>query len=228
MEIPPYQMKRKAILIALVFYIIRIMKMVVVQKVCWNFVICTDKHSLNVNFANVFIEQSVIGSNSIENEKQVWEEVCESLNKRIVELSEKNVELENQLKQHDLMYSDVVAANETLQKEKDDALADYLKEKKAKEGQIEQILRLNEEVIHSVEEKEGKQKEIENLQKVIEKLNEEIQKLQDGLDDPDNYYKMELGNVIDEKATTDELYNLKCNELHQLKEILSSKLASTK
>lgn len=142
------------------------------------------------------------------------------MSRRLAELSEKVKIQENMLNQSNLMYADMVSANEQLQKEKDSAFNDYLVEKKTNEGQIEQILRLNEEVIHSIEEKT-------QLENQIEVLQEEIQSLKKSLENPEDYYKLELDKVVEEKSTVDELYRLKGDEMKQLKTILADKIASS-
>lgn len=146
-------------------------------------------------------------------------ESIETMKRRIDELSEKVKIQENMINQSNLMYADMVSANEQLQKEKDTAFNDYLVEKRTNEGQIEQILRLNEEVIHSIEEKTA-------LENRIEALEQEIQSLKQSLENPEDYYKIELDKVMEEKTTVDELYRLKCDEMKQLKSILSDKIAS--
>ena len=63
-------------------------------------------------------------------------------------------------------------------------------EKRTNEGQIAQILRLNEEVILSVDEKT-------KLQEQISELEQEIHRLEDGMKDPKNYYREEMQKVTD-------------------------------
>ena len=94
-----------------------------------------------------------------------------------------------------------------------------MREKKTNEGQIDQILRLNKEVIQSIEEKQ-------ELEKRIVELQNEISELKKELDDPDNYYKAELGKALDDKQSIEELFRLKSDEMKQLKSILSEKLDS--
>ena len=146
-------------------------------------------------------------------------ESLEKMNRRLAELSEKVKIQENIINQSNLMYADMVSANEQLQKEKESVFNDYLVEKKTNEGQIEQILRLNEEVIHSIEEKT-------QLENQIEVLQQEIEYLKKSLENPEDYYKLELDKVVDEKSTVDELYRLKGDEMKQLKTILADKIAS--
>lgn len=169
-------------------------------------------------FLNSFVDDGSLSIETYENEKKVWDEVRENMSQQIVRLSETIKTQENRIKQSNLMYEDLMSANEQLQKEKDSAFNDYLNEKRTNEGQIEQILRLNTEVIQSMEEK------AELEQKII-KLNEEIAQLKESIKDPQQYYKAELGKVIEDKVSVDELYKLKCDEMKQLKTILADKIA---
>lgn len=169
-------------------------------------------------FLNSFVDSGSLSIETYENEKKVWDEVRENMSQQIVQLSETVKTQENRIKQSNLMYEDLMSANEQLQKEKDSAFNDYLNEKRTNEGQIEQILRLNAEVIQSMEEK------AELEQKII-KLKEEIAELKESVKDPQQYYKTELGKVIEDKVSVDELFKLKCDEMKQLKAILADKIA---
>lgn len=168
---------------------------------------------------NGFVDNEKISIEVYESEKKVWDEVRENMSQRIIELSETVKTQENRIKQSNLMYEDLMSANEQLQKEKDSVFNDYLNEKRTNEGQIEQILRLNAEVIQSMEEKT-------ELEGRITKLQEEITQLKESVKDPEMYYKTELGKVIEDKVSVDELYKLKCDEMKQLKTILADKIAS--
>ncbi|CBK22430.2 uncharacterized protein [Blastocystis hominis] len=162
-------------------------------------------------------ESEVIVPNEIEQEREVWNEVRESMSKRIVELNEKVRSLEYELQNLTTKLKEEISLKESAEKERSELQMSLESEKRNVECQVEQILRLNEEVISSMEEK----RECETR---IQELEEEVQKLEDGMDDPKNYYKLEYGKILQEKLSNDELYQLKCQELKELKDVLSSKL----
>ena len=121
---------------------------------------------------------------AFEEERKVWEEVKESMSKRIMELSEKINQQEGKL--HDC------ASKELRMQEHAESLeelrASLESEKRTTEGQIAQILRLNEEVITSIDEKT-------QLQQRIAELEEETKRLDEAMNDPKNYYKVEMQRV---------------------------------
>ena len=121
---------------------------------------------------------------AFEEERKVWEEVKESMSKRIMELSEKINQQEGKL--HDC------ASKELRMQEHAESLeelrASLESEKRTTEGQIAQILRLNEEVITSIDEKT-------QLQQRIAELEEETKRSDEAMNDPKNYYKVEMQRV---------------------------------
>lgn len=139
------------------------------------------------------------------------------MSKRIVELNEKVRSQEYELQNLTNQLKEQVSLKEEAEKERASLQSSLESEKRNVECQVEQILRLNEEVISSMEEK----RECETR---IKELEEEVQKLEDGMNDPKNYYKLEYGKILEEKLSNDELYQLKCGELKELKDVLSSKL----
>ena len=139
------------------------------------------------------------------------------MSKRIVELNEKVRNLEYELQNLTNKLKEEVSLKESAERERSALQLSLDSEKRNVECQVEQILRLNEEVISSMEEKR-------ECEARIQELEEEVQKLEDGMDDPKNYYKLEYGKIIEEKLSNDELYQLKCQELKELKDVLSSKL----
>lgn len=193
--------------------------MKILQIVCNEKSITFDCFCLYGVFVNIIVDHSLNEERyiNIENDEENDEE--NDLNQQIMELSEKVKSQEISLKQSNLMYEDLLSANEQLQQEKESVFRDYLREKKTNEGQIDQILRLNKEVIQSIEEKQ-------ELEKRIVELQNEISELKKDLDDPDNYYKIELGKALDDKQSIEELFRLKDDEMKQLKSILSEKLDS--
>ena len=193
--------------------------MKILQIVCNEKSITFDCFCLYGVFVNIIVDHSLNEERyiNIENDEENDEE--NDLNQQIMELSEKVKSQEISLKQSNLMYEDLLSANEQLQQEKESVFRDYLREKKTNEGQIDQILRLNKEVIQSIEEKQ-------ELEKRIVELQNEISELKKDLDDPDNYYKIELGKALDDKQSIEELFRLKDDEMKQLKSILSEKLES--
>ena len=193
--------------------------MKILQIVCNEKSITFDCFCLYGVFVNIIVDHSLNEERyiNIENDGENDEE--NDLNQQIMELSEKVKSQEISLKQSNLMYEDLLSANEQLQQEKESVFRDYLREKKTNEGQIDQILRLNKEVIQSIEEKQ-------ELEKRIVELQNEISELKKDLDDPDNYYKIELGKALDDKQSIEELFRLKDDEMKQLKSILSEKLDS--
>lgn len=193
--------------------------MKILQIVCNEKCITFDCFCLYGVFVNIIVDHSLNEERyiNIENDEENDEE--NDLNQQIMELSEKVKSQEISLKQSNLMYEDLLSANEQLQQEKESVFRDYLREKKTNEGQIDQILRLNKEVIQSIEEKQ-------ELEKRIVELQNEISELKKDLDDPDNYYKIELGKALDDKQSIEELFRLKDDEMKQLKSILSEKLDS--
>ena len=193
--------------------------MKILQIVCNEKSITFDCFCLYIVFVNIIVDHSLNEERyiNIENDEENDEE--NDLNQQIMELSEKVKSQEISLKQSNLMYEDLLSANEQLQQEKESVFRDYLREKKTNEGQIDQILRLNKEVIQSIEEKQ-------ELEKRIVELQNEISELKKDLDDPDNYYKIELGKALDDKQSIEELFRLKDDEMKQLKSILSEKLDS--
>ena len=129
-------------------------------------------------------------NDTFEEERKVWEEVKESMSKRIMDLSEK---VSNQAVQIQNYIKDTMAANsnyELLQNRLKELQSSLEAEKRTNEGQIAQILRLNEEVILSVDEKT-------KLQEQISELEQEIHRLEDGMKDPKNYYREEMQKVTD-------------------------------
>ena len=193
--------------------------MKILQIVCNEKSITFDCFCLYGVFVNIIVDHSLNEERyiNIENDEENDEE--NDLNQQIMELSEKVKSQEISLKQSNLMYEDLLSANEQLQQEKESVFRDYLREKKTNDGQIDQILRLNKEVIQSIEEKQ-------ELEKRIVELQNEISELKKDLDDPDNYYKIELGKALDDKQSIEELFRLKDDEMKQLKSILSEKLDS--
>ena len=193
--------------------------MKILQIVCNEKSITFDCFCLYGVFVNIIVDHSLNEERyiNIENDEENDEE--NDLNQQIMELSEKVKSQEISLKQSNLMYEDLLSANEQLQQEKESVFRDYLREKKTNEGQIDQILRLNKEVIQCIEEKQ-------ELEKRIVELQNEISELKKDLDDPDNYYKIELGKALDDKQSIEELFRLKDDEMKQLKSILSEKLDS--
>ena len=139
------------------------------------------------------------------------------MSKRIVELNEKVRSLEYELQNLNNKLKEEVSLKESAERERSALQLSLDSEKRNVECQVEQILRLNEEVISSMEEKR-------ECEARIQELEEEVQKLEDGMDDPKNYYKLEYGKILEEKISNDELYQLKCQELKELKDVLSSKL----
>lgn len=139
------------------------------------------------------------------------------MSKRIVELNEKVRSLEYELQNLNNKLKEEVSLKESAERERSALQLSLDSEKRNVECQVEQILRLNEEVISSMEEKR-------ECEARIQELEEEVQKLEDGMDDPKNYYKLEYGKILEEKLSNDELYQLKCQELKELKDVLSSKL----
>lgn len=139
------------------------------------------------------------------------------MSKRIVELNEKVRNLEYELQNQTNKLKEEVSLKESAERERSALQLSLDSEKRNVECQVEQILRLNEEVISSMEEKR-------ECEARIQELEEEVQKLEDGMDDPKNYYKLEYGKILEEKLSNDELYQLKCQELKELKDVLSSKL----
>ena len=139
------------------------------------------------------------------------------MSKRIVELNEKVRSLEYELQNLTNKLKEEVSLKESAEKERSALQLSLDSEKRNVECQVEQILRLNEEVISSMEEKR-------ECEARIQELEEEVLKLEDGMDDPKNYYKLEYGKILEEKLSNDELYQLKCQELKELKDVLSSKL----
>ena len=77
---------------------------------------------------------------------------------------------------------------EQLQKERDALQTSLDVEKRTSQGRIDQILHLNEEVITTLDEKT-------KLQERIAFLEQELKKLEEGMDDPNNYYKVEMQRV---------------------------------
>ena len=129
-------------------------------------------------------------NDTFEEERKVWEEVKESMSKRIMDLSEK---VSNQAVQIQNYIKGTMAANanyELLQNRLKELQSSLEAEKRTNEGQIAQILRLNEEVILSVDEKT-------KLQEQISELEQEIHRLEDGMKDPKNYYREEMQKVTD-------------------------------
>ena len=129
-------------------------------------------------------------NDTFEEERKVWEEVKESMSKCIMDLSEK---VSNQAVQIQNYIKDTMAANanyELLQNRLKELQSSLEAEKRTNEGQIAQILRLNEEVILSVDEKT-------KLQEQISELEQEIHRLEDGMKDPKNYYREEMQKVTD-------------------------------
>ena len=139
------------------------------------------------------------------------------MSKRIVELNEKVRNLEYELQNLTNKLKEEVSLKESAERERSALQLSLDSEKRNVECQVEQILRLNEEVISSMEEKR-------ECEARIQELEEEVQSLEDGMDDPKNYYKLEYGKILEEKVSNDELYQLKCQELKELKDVLSSKL----
>lgn len=77
---------------------------------------------------------------------------------------------------------------EQLQKERDALQTSLDVEKRTSQGRIDQILHLNEEVITTLDEKT-------KLQERIAFLEQELKKLEEGMNDPNNYYKVEMQRV---------------------------------
>ena len=193
--------------------------MKILQIVCNEKSITFDCFCLYGVFVNIIVDHSLNEERYINTENDEENDEENDLNQQIMELSEKVKSQEISLKQSNLMYEDLLSANEQLQQEKESVFRYYLREKKTNEGQIDQILRLNKEVIQSIEEKQ-------ELEKRIVELQNEISELKKDLDDPDNYYKIELGKALDDKQSIEELFRLKDDEMKQLKSILSEKLDS--
>ena len=112
----------------------------------------------------------------------MWDEVRESLSQRVMDLKE-------QLKMKEKEVSAYATKLEFAEKEKEESRELLKKEKQTNKGQIDQILRLNEEVIRTMEEKT-------QLQQQIAELESQMQELESGLEDPENYYRVELQKVI--------------------------------
>ena len=89
--------------------------------------------------------------------------------------------------------------------------------KRENENQIQQIMRLNNMVVQSEEEKQTYENQIHQL----EEKNREMEK---SMSDPSNYYQRELSKLIDEKSILDEQFELQRQELTQLKAVLSEKM----
>lgn len=118
----------------------------------------------------------------------MWEEVKESMSKRIMELSEKINQQEEKLRDGASRELKLQEQTESLEKEKEELRASLESEKRTTEGQIAQILRLNEEVITSIDEKT-------QLQQRIAELEQETKRLDEAMNDPKNYYKAEMQRV---------------------------------
>lgn len=118
----------------------------------------------------------------------MWEEVKESMSKRIMELSEKINQQEGKLRDGASRELKLQEQTESLEKEKEELRASLESEKRTTEGQIAQILRLNEEVITSIDEKT-------QLQQRIAELEQETKRLDEAMNDPKNYYKAEMQRV---------------------------------
>ena len=125
---------------------------------------------------------------AFEEERKVWEEVKESMSKRIMELSERINQQEGKLRDCASKELEMQEHAESLEKEKEELRASLESEKRTTEGQIAQILRLNEEVITSIDEKT-------QLQQRIAELEEETKRLDEATNDPKNYYKVEMQRV---------------------------------
>ena len=118
----------------------------------------------------------------------MWEEVKESMSKRIMELIEKINQQEGKLRDGASRELKLQEQTESLEKEKEELRASLESEKRTTEGQIAQILRLNEEVITSIDEKT-------QLQQRIAELEQETKRLDEAMNDPKNYYKAEMQRV---------------------------------
>lgn len=115
------------------------------------------------------------------------------MSKRIMDLSEKVNSQAIQIQQHTKNELKANAECESLQKQLKELHLSLETEKRTNEGQIAQILRLNEEVILSIDEKT-------KLQERISELEQEISRLEEGMRDPKNYYQEEMQKVKDDSV----------------------------
>ena len=92
-------------------------------------------------------------------------------------------------------YSALLEANEKVKYELE-------AEKRKSEGQIAQILRLNEEITRTEEEKQALEKSLHELQSV-------------SANPTAGYYQQELSRIITEKITNDEAHQQELNQLQQ-------------
>ena len=73
--------------------------------------------------------------------------------------------------------------------------------KRESQGQIDQIMRLNQELVNSEEEKQA--------------LERSLTELKNGMTDPKNYYQQELNKVISEKIHDEEVHQQEMATLKQ-------------
>ena len=146
-----------------------------------------------------------------EGEQSAWMEVQDSLNKRIVELSEELKSRDDSIIQYKKEIERISNENDQLMDMREHMVQQIENLRRESENQNNQILRLSGELSQHMEEKSV--------------LEEEIAKLKDSLRDPTNYYQQELSRVIDEKVASDERLELMSNELAQLKEVLTKRMS---
>ena len=144
-------------------------------------------------------------------EQSAWMEVQDSLNKRIVELSEELKSRDDSIIQYKKEIERISNENDQLMDMREHMVQQMDSLRRESENQNNQILRLSGELSQHMEEKSV--------------LEEEIAKLKDSLRDPTNYYQQELSRVIDEKVASDERLEMMSSELAQLKEVLTKRMS---
>ena len=127
--------------------------------------------------------------NQWEDERKVCDEVIEKLSQRIEELSDKNNNLQKQIKEQSGLAAELQNEIDQLHEEKRSLEINLETEKRTSQGRIDQILHLNEEIISTIEEKD-------KLQERISFLEQEILRLEEGMKDPKNYYREEMQKVF--------------------------------
>ena len=138
-------------------------------------------------------------------EQSAWMEVQDSLNKRIVELSEELKSRDDSIIQYKKEIERISNENDQLMDMREHMVQQMDSLRRESENQNNQILRLSGELSQHMEEKSV--------------LEEEIAKLKDSLRDPTNYYQQELSRVIDERL------EMMSSELAQLKEVLTKRMS---
>ena len=144
-------------------------------------------------------------------EQSAWMEVQDSLNKRIVELSEELKSRDDSIIQYKKEIERISNENDQLMDMREHMVQQMDSLRRESENQNNQILRLSGELSQHMEEKSV--------------LEEEIAKLKDSLRDPTNYYQQELSRVIDEKVASDERLEMMSSELAQLEEVLTKRMS---